>query len=88
MIVGVDSSEIWNPGFDPNDALSDYMGVPGEGADHAVRVVGIDHSDPSNPMVVLSDSGTPDGQGSMIPLAEFEDAWADSGQFMVTAARP
>ncbi len=88
VIVGVDSSEIWNPGFDPDDSLADHLGIPGQGADHAVRVVGVDHSDPVNPQVVLSDSGVPGGCGSRIPLAEFEDAWADSGNFMVTVHRP
>ena len=88
VIVGVNSNEIWNPGLDPHDPLTDHIGVPGQGADHAVRVVAVDHSDPGNPQVILSDTGTPDGQGSRIPLAEFEDAWAASGDFMVTAQRP
>lgn len=88
VIVGVDSSEIWNPGFNPDDALEDYYGIPGQGADHAVRVIGIDYSDPANPQVLLNDSGTPDGQGSAVPLDEFLDAWADSGNLLVTAHRP
>jgi hypothetical protein len=39
-------------------------------------------------MVVLNDSGTPDGAGERVPLAIFEQAWEDSGHLMVTAAQP
>jgi hypothetical protein len=87
VIVGVDSGEIWNPGFDEDDQLSDYLGIPGQGADHAVQVIGLDYTDQANPQVILNDSGTPDGQGERVPLATFLDAWEDSGNFMVTAHR-
>lgn len=88
VIVGVDSGEIWNPDTAPDDALTDYLGIPGQGADHAVQVVGVDHTDPAHPEVILNDSGTPDGQGERVPLATFLDAWDDSGNFMVVAHRP
>ena len=44
-------------------------------ADHAVQVIGIDRTDPACPMVVLNDSGTPNGCGELVPLDVFENAW-------------
>lgn len=79
VIVGVDSSEIWQ-GPDHEDMFS-----PGMQADHAVEVIGIDYSDPDHPMVILNDSGTPNGAGEMVPLDQFMDAWQDSGCLMVEA---
>ncbi|MBL1106622.1 C39 family peptidase [Streptomyces sp. 5-8] len=88
-IVGLDSSEIWTPGFDPaDDPVGGVPGIPGQGADHAVWVTGFDHSDPANPMVILNDSGHPDGQGLEVPLDEFLGAWQDSGNLLVAAGSP
>lgn len=78
VIVGVDSSELWEG---END---DFFG-PGMGADHAVQVIGIDRSNPDEPMVILNDSGCANGCGAMVPLDDFMDAWEDSGCFMVEA---
>lgn len=69
LIVSVDSGQIWY-GKD-NDIFS-----PNTRADHALQVIGIDRSDPDNPMVVLNDSGTPSGCGEMVPFDVFEEAWA------------
>jgi hypothetical protein len=49
------------------------------------EVIGIDRSDPDNPMVILNVPGHPGGCGAMIPLEEFEDAWQDSNCFLVEA---
>lgn len=88
VIVGVDSGELAHPGgYDPDDPLDQYPGIPGQGADHAVQVIGIDNSDPANPMVVLNDPGRPDGQGGGVPLSIFAEAWEDSGNLLVTAWR-
>ncbi|MFF5125679.1 C39 family peptidase [Streptomyces syringium] len=88
-IVGLDADEIWAPGHDlADDTLGDLPGIPGQDANHAVWVTGFDHSDPAHPMVVLNDSGHPDGQGLMVPLDEFLAAWQDSGNLLVTAERP
>lgn len=76
IIVSVDSDQIWY-GTD-NDIFS-----PATRADHALQVVGIDYSDPDNPMVVLNDSGTPDGCGEMVPLDVFENAWSSGDHQMV-----
>lgn len=77
VIVSIDADEIWygetNDMFDPTDA-----------ANHAVEVIGIDNSDPDNPMVILNDSGHEGGCGEMIPLDTFMDAWEDSGFQLIT----
>lgn len=85
VMVGVDSDEIWMPGFDPGEPLDAYLGIPGQGADHAVQVIGLDYTDSANPVVVLNDPGTPAGQGETVPLETFLDAWEDSGNFLITA---
>lgn len=85
VMVGVDSDEIWTPGLDPNEPLDAYPGIPGQGADHAVQVIGLDYTDPANPVVVLNDPGHPAGQGEMVPLEAFLEAWEDSGNVLVTA---
>lgn len=68
VIVGVDSGQIWYG--DENNIFS-----PETNADHAVQVIGIDRTDPGCPMVVLNDSGTPNGCGELVPLDIFENAW-------------
>lgn len=88
VIVGVDSSEMWSPGFDPDEPLDNYPGVPGQGADHAVQVIGLDYSDPARPTAVLNDPGVPDGQATEVPLNAFLEAWEDTGYYLVTAHRP
>lgn len=80
VIVALDADEIWTD--DHTDLqLEDMYAIPGTGADHAVQVIGIDRTDPDNPMVILNDSGHPGGCGAMIPLDQFIDAWEDSGFF-------
>lgn len=77
VIVGVDSGQIWYG--DENDIFS-----PETRADHAVEVIGIDRSDADHPMVVLNDSGSPDGCGELVPMDVFENAWnAGDAQMIV-----
>lgn len=76
IIVTVDSGEIW---CGENDVYS-----PQTTADHAVEVVGIDYSNPENPMVILNDSGIENGCGVKVPADTFLDAWADGGNYMIT----
>ena len=78
IVVGVDSSELVT-------GENDDMFFPGMEADHAVQVIGIDHSEPDAPMVILNDPGVSNGGGAMVPLDIFMDAWEDSGYFMVEA---
>ena len=76
VIVSVDSGELWadSPLQQFLEQTEDVMGVGG--VDHAVVVSGLDMSDPDNPMVVLTDSGT--GHAAMsYPLDQFTDAWRD-----------
>ena len=71
VIVAIDADEIWY-------GEGDDMFSPNSSANHAVEVIGIDYSNPDNPMVILNDSGNPYGRGEMIPLEVFLDAWQDS----------
>lgn len=77
VIVSVDADEYW---FGEND---DEMYVPGDGVNHAIEVIGIDASDPDNVVVIVNDSGTPNGQGLEIPVETFMDAWEDGNCHMV-----
>lgn len=76
VIVSIDADETWY-GKDNN------IFSPETGANHAVEVIGIDRTDPENPMVVLNDSGTPNGRGEMIPLDVFEGAWGAGDSQMI-----
>lgn len=78
VIVAVDSSELW-------EGVNDDNFGPGMQADHAVQVIGIDYTDPDEPMVILNDPGASNGGGAQVPLDEFVDAWEDSGCYMVEA---
>ena len=78
VIVAVDAEEYW---AGENDGEGFY--TPGDGMNHAVEVIGIDNSDPDNPMVILNDSGNPYGQGCLVPMDTFIDAWEDSDCFMI-----
>jgi hypothetical protein len=86
VMVALDSHEIWTPGQDyvTDELLTDCAGLPGQQADHAVEVIGIDYSDPNNPMVVLNDPGHQQGRGLMVPADEFVNAWQDSNCYMVS----
>lgn len=77
VIVSLDADEVW---FGDDDTI--YS--PDEGVNHAVQVIGIDYSNPDEPMVILNDSGTPDGCGEMVPLDTFLDAWEDGNCQMIT----
>lgn len=76
VIVSVDSGQIWDGEY--NDIFS-----PATVSDHALQVIGIDNSDPNNPMVILNDSGSPTGRGEMVPLETFENAWGASDHQMI-----
>ena len=68
VIVSLDSDQYWH-GKEGN------IFAPQSGANHAVQVIGIDRTDPNNPMAILNDSGTISGRGEMVPLDVFEEAW-------------
>ncbi len=87
VIVGLDAEEVWTLGQDTfsDDFLNDVglNTLPGQDANHAVEVIGIDRTNPDAPMVVLNDPGHPDGRGATVTVDEFVDAWEDSGHFMM-----
>lgn len=83
VIVTVDSSELWEGGI--LEWLKDLFF--GDQMDHALLVVGIDNTDPDNPMVLVTDPGS--GEACKpYPLDQFMDAWGDSHHFMVSTDIP
>ena len=93
VIVGVNSSELWDQGM-LNDFKQFLMEVFGldtpdfNPADHAVVVTGIDVSDPSNPQIIINDSGLAGGDGNRYPLDKFADAWKNSGLYYTATDNP
>lgn len=81
VMVAVNGDEIWNTG--ESSILSDFFGIPNDEANHAIEVIGVDRSDPQQPMVILNDPGTQDGKGLEVSLETFDKAWATSDHFMV-----
>ena len=89
VIVGVRSDQLWNQGagFELKNIICKAFGFDTseyQPADHAIVVTGIDLSDPDNPMVLIIDSGVPNGTAQAYPLARFMDAWENSN-FYYTA---
>lgn len=85
VMAGLDAEEIWAPGAD-SGSLDEYPGIPGQGAGHAVEVIGIEQNNPNGPIAVLNDPEHLDGRGVIVPLGQFEAAGQDSGDFAVIAA--
>lgn len=80
VIVGVDSGELWNPSFE--ERFEDI--IKGPCADHALIVGGVDFNDDfSGGIVNIIDPGTGDFAIGY-DMDVFEDAWNDSGNFMLT----
>lgn len=89
VIVGVRSDQLWEQGSQAElwNFFKDKCGLDTpefSPADHAVVVTGIDVSDPEHPMVIINDSGEPNGQAHPYPLDRFMDAWENS-DFYYTA---
>lgn len=87
VIVGVNADELWDEGIlnQIKQFFLDAFGLDDiNPANHAVTVTGIDISDPDHPMVIINDSGTPNGAAVKYPLDQFTDAWENSG-FYYTA---
>ncbi len=76
VIVAIDADEIWY-------GEEDDLFTPGDGPNHAVEVIGVDRTNPDEPMVILNDSGNPRGCGEMVPLETFADAWEDGNCQMI-----
>ncbi|QTJ70449.1 C39 family peptidase (plasmid) [Rhodococcus sp. ZPP] len=73
VIAMVDSGEIWHPDREVGED---------DTADHFLIVAGIDEA---RGVVILSDPGAPNGNQLEVPIDQFEDAWADSGQRILVA---
>jgi hypothetical protein len=83
VIVSIDSGELWKT----NEILKSTADLHSETwedsrPDHAVIVSGVDISDPSNPVVVVTDPGTGE-VAARYSLPDFLEAWEDSGFSMV-----
>ena len=90
VIVGIHNDDLYN-----NSSLENiWHDITGHDnpydmpANHAVVVTGIDMSDPSNPMVVLNDSGIANGAGALFPLDAFMDAWENSNCSYIATDQP
>lgn len=79
VLVTVDSGELWSPGF--GKKMEDLL--IGEQADHALLVVGVDTSNPSDVKVIVTDPGNGNTQYAYSEK-EFMDAWKDSNCFMAS----
>jgi hypothetical protein len=73
----VDANEIWSPSGE--EQLKDLLFMPE--ANHAVMVTGYNDSTQT---VILNDPGHPNGAGMKVDLKDFENAWNDSCNFMVS----
>lgn len=82
VLVGVNGEDFWYHGS-PADPLAHYPGIPGQHADHAVEVIGIDDTRPDHLLVIINDPGFPDGRGLEVPVDVFYQAWSTSGYYMV-----
>lgn len=76
VIAYVDADEVWH-GPQPNDDAA--------GTNHALLVTEINYG---TGLVTLADPGHPDGNMMRLPIDQFADAWADSGQTMLVASDP
>lgn len=82
VIVAINGDKIWQ---NPDQSLMDLNGtIPGQGANHAVMVIGIDNQDPNHPKIILNDPGSPNGCGNAVPAAQFLHAWDASNRYMVS----
>jgi hypothetical protein len=78
VIVGVDHDELHNP----ESPFYDMSQADG-GADHAIVVTGFTVDSNGVPLIHFNDPGHAGGAGNTIPLAEFRNAWSDSGNMYV-----
>lgn len=77
VLVTVDSGELWSPGM--GEKLEDL--ILGQRQDHALLVVGVDTSNPSDIKVIVTDPGNGNTQYAYSE-EQFLNAWKDSNCFM------
>lgn len=68
-------------------SLRDWRRPPGQNADHAVEVTGVDDRVAGETTIVLNDPGVPAGAGRRVRLEDFERAWAGSDRYLVTTRK-
>ena len=94
VIVGVRAEELWadGAGAEFSNWLCEAFGLDKAEyapADHAIVVTGIDLSSPDHPMVIVNDSGKPDGAFDHYPLDKFMEAWENANfSYVATDAPP
>lgn len=76
IIAMVDSGEIW---YRDEEFAEDST------PDHVVVVAGIDEA---RGVIILSDPGSPTGNGLEVPIDQFMDSWADGENQMIVADAP
>lgn len=80
IVAAVNSDLLWNTGVHNSHTLA---------ANHSVEVIGVLYPDNgTSPMVILNDPGIDNGRGIMIPLEQFEHAWATSNHLIASAHAP
>jgi hypothetical protein len=86
VIAGVDADELWawRDGKYGEYRKASSMTDP----DHVVWIIGIDDTDPDNPMVIVNDSGRRDGAGTKYPMDVFLRSWDDLDRFCVYTKEP
>lgn len=80
VVVAVNSQILW-----ANEShVPEFSALP---ANHSVEVIGVvyPYNDSEHPKVILNDPGIDNGQGVMVPLEQFEHAWATSNHLMAAA---
>ena len=83
ITVAVNSDILWAD----ESNIPEFSSLP---ANHTVEVIGIvyPNDDSEHPKVILNDSGIDNGKGVMIPLEQFEKAWATSDHLVASAHSP
>ena len=72
VVVAVNAETLWSQDH-PLHAFAS------QAANHAIWVTGVDNTDPAHPIVVVNDSGDPNGRGHEYDLNTFVKAWSASG---------
>ena len=87
VLVTIDADELWAESV-AGKALHGFLDFFGwHGANHALAVVGFDNTDPQNPMIIVTDTGT--GQAAKAyPVKHFVAAWKDGLCKMVVPKNP
>lgn len=83
VVVGFNAEEVWNPLRDSHGRV-----VPQpDGGGHAVWITGVDVDDNGSVVVLMNDTGHPEGAARPVALEDFLMAWDHFGNFMVIARR-